>query len=144
MNRNQLGVLKRTGKRSQAEHLRFLRGLRVYGRDWKQISRVVRTRDSRQVKSHAQKFFIKLMKAGNPAYTAEMFELDQDDLYCETETSDEVSAFTQPLESVLSATAGSPPSGCTDVHQAIVYHLSEAARLFSSSISQLMFRNLDN
>lgn len=34
-----------------------------YGKDWKKVEQYVRTRTGSQVRSHAQKFFNKLLKA---------------------------------------------------------------------------------
>ncbi len=51
------------------EHDRFLAGFFLYyvgiiehGKDWKIVEKVVKTRNGSQVRSHAQKFFIKLSK----------------------------------------------------------------------------------
>jgi SHAQKYF class myb-like DNA-binding protein len=45
---------------TKEEHLRFLRGLAIYGRgSWKQIGAVVQTRTPTQVQSHAQKYFLR-------------------------------------------------------------------------------------
>mmetsp|Transcript_13960 Transcript_13960/g.15901 ORF Transcript_13960/g.15901 Transcript_13960/m.15901 type:complete len:217 (-) Transcript_13960:109-759(-) len=41
------------------EHNRFVEGLKKHGRDWKKVAEVVGTRNAIQVRSHAQKFFLK-------------------------------------------------------------------------------------
>lgn len=46
----------------QQEHELFLRGLRLYGREWKKVAADIRTRSSAQIRSHAQKYFAKLQK----------------------------------------------------------------------------------
>ena len=53
------------GKRghwTQDEHERFIEAINKYGKDWKKIMQVVGTRSSNQIRSHAQKYFIKLDK----------------------------------------------------------------------------------
>lgn len=39
-------------------------GIVEHGKDWKIVEKVVKTRTGSQVRSHAQKFFIKLNKIG--------------------------------------------------------------------------------
>lgn len=39
-----------------------MRALEKYGRDWNKVQRAVRTRDITQVRSHAQKCFLKMEK----------------------------------------------------------------------------------
>ena len=55
------------GHWSEKEHTAFIEGkgtenvgLRRYGRDWKAISELVHTRTPTQIRTHAQKFFLKL------------------------------------------------------------------------------------
>ena len=38
-------------------------GLRLYGKNWKKIEEVVGTRNGSQIRSHAQKFFLKVKKS---------------------------------------------------------------------------------
>ena len=47
------------GRWSKKEHKLFIEGLHLYSRDWKKISTHIKTRNSSQVRSHAQKFFLK-------------------------------------------------------------------------------------
>ena len=53
---------KKTGRWSQTEHDAFLRGLRKHGRAWKRIAAVIKTRTVVQIRTHAQKYFIKVAK----------------------------------------------------------------------------------
>jgi len=52
------------GRWTDAEHTLFLDGLARFGRDWKDIAAVVRTRTVVQVRTHAQKYFQKVSKKG--------------------------------------------------------------------------------
>ncbi|CAN6353864.1 unnamed protein product [Urochloa humidicola] len=46
------------------EHGRFLHGLTLFGRDWKRVEQFVSTKTATQVRSHAQKYFLKAQKLG--------------------------------------------------------------------------------
>jgi SHAQKYF class myb-like DNA-binding protein len=48
------------GSWKSEEHKKFLEGMEIYGRDWKKVSTHVKTRNTAQCRSHAQKYFIKL------------------------------------------------------------------------------------
>nr|CCA14648.1 conserved hypothetical protein [Albugo laibachii Nc14] len=52
----------RGGRWSFNEHERFLAGFRAYGHKWKRVQQVVRTRSVTQVRTHAQKYLLKLAK----------------------------------------------------------------------------------
>lgn len=41
-------------------------GLQLYGKDWKKIEALVATRNGAQIRSHAQKYFIKTKKEDEP------------------------------------------------------------------------------
>jgi len=49
---------------TQKEHARFLKGLEMYNRDWKRIEEFVGTKTVIQIRSHAQKYFLKVLKNG--------------------------------------------------------------------------------
>ncbi len=50
------------GRWNSEEHIRFIKGCLLYGNNWKKIEGYVETRTSTQIRSHAQKFLIKLKK----------------------------------------------------------------------------------
>lgn len=47
---------------TQEEHERFVQALELYQRDWKSVTEYIGTKNVVQVRSHAQKYFIKLEK----------------------------------------------------------------------------------
>ena len=54
-----LEIEEKTGRWSVKEHKKFIEAINTFGRNWKQIALIIKTRSSSQVRSHAQKFFIK-------------------------------------------------------------------------------------
>ena len=50
------------GRWNSDEHKRFIKGCLLYGNNWKKVEGYVQTRTSTQIRSHAQKFLIKLKK----------------------------------------------------------------------------------
>ena len=50
------------GRWNQEEHIRFIKGCLLYGNNWKKVKKYVKTRSSAQIRSHAQKYLIKLNK----------------------------------------------------------------------------------
>ena len=58
------------GRWTKQEHEKFLlgtvfltAGLQLYGRNWKKIEEIIGTRSGSQIRSHAQKFFLKTRKS---------------------------------------------------------------------------------
>ena len=51
-----------TGRWANEEHELFLRGLELYGKGWKKIANLIKTRTVVQIRTHAQKHFQKLSK----------------------------------------------------------------------------------
>lgn len=52
-----------TGRWTREEHVMFLKGLEMYGKGWKKIAQLIKTRTVVQIRTHAQKYFLKLTKA---------------------------------------------------------------------------------
>lgn len=52
-----------TGRWTREEHLLFMKGLELYGKGWKKIAGLIKTRTVVQIRTHAQKYFLKLSKA---------------------------------------------------------------------------------
>ena len=53
------------GRWTQVEHTRFTEALKMFGKNWKKVEDYVGTRTGAQVRSHAQKFFLKVQKKLN-------------------------------------------------------------------------------
>lgn len=51
-----------SGRWTAAEHNAFLRGLKIFGREWKKVVTYIPNRTSAQIRSHAQKYFAKQSK----------------------------------------------------------------------------------
>ena len=54
-----------SGRWTVLEHDMFVEGLRRFGRCWRSISQLVPTRSVVQIRTHAQKFFMKLEKVSS-------------------------------------------------------------------------------
>jgi SHAQKYF class myb-like DNA-binding protein len=70
------------GRWKQEEHFRFIKGCLLFGNNWKKVKNYVKTRSSAQIRSHAQKYLIKLNKkynhicVGNNENNIENYNLD--------------------------------------------------------------------
>ena len=47
--------------------MRFIEAINFYGNEWKEVQKYIGTRSSNQVRSHAQKFFLKLKTFKDPS-----------------------------------------------------------------------------
>lgn len=53
---------KSTGRWTHKEHVLFIEGLKIYGKNWKKVESYIGTRTGTQIRSHAQKFFNRIRK----------------------------------------------------------------------------------
>jgi len=53
-----------TGRWTPEEHRMFEEGLRKYGKQWKKIAATIPSRTVVQIRTHAQKYFLRLAKSG--------------------------------------------------------------------------------
>jgi len=61
-----------TGRWTKKEHELFLDALKKYGKEWKKVAAMVKTRSVVQTRTHAQKYFQKVHKLGSPAHSVQM------------------------------------------------------------------------
>jgi SHAQKYF class myb-like DNA-binding protein len=62
--RKQYTITKPRESWTPEEHEQFLKAIKLYERDWKRIGECITTKSVIQIRSHAQKYFIKMKKAG--------------------------------------------------------------------------------
>ena len=65
-----------TGRWTREEHQLFVKGLELYGKGWKKIACLIKTRTVVQIRTHAQKYFLKLSKARQNGELAGGYGLD--------------------------------------------------------------------
>ncbi|KAF5457554.1 hypothetical protein F2P56_021649 [Juglans regia] len=63
--RKQYTITKQRERWSEEEHKKFLDALKLYGRSWPRIEEHVGTKTAVQIRSHAQKFFSKVVRDSN-------------------------------------------------------------------------------
>jgi SHAQKYF class myb-like DNA-binding protein len=64
---------KTSGRWKAEEHQVFIKALQEFGRDWEAVGRLIPSRSTVQIRSHAQKYFKKLGK-----FHEDMQSFDQD------------------------------------------------------------------
>ncbi|CAM8992608.1 unnamed protein product [Rhodiola kirilowii] len=57
-------ISKQREKWTEEEHQKFIEAVKLYGRAWRQIEEYIGTKTAVQIRSHAQKFFFKVIKDG--------------------------------------------------------------------------------
>ncbi|OMJ92253.1 hypothetical protein SteCoe_5023 [Stentor coeruleus] len=50
---------EKIGRWNKIEHAAFIEGIKLFGKNWKLVSQHIGTRSSTQVRSHAQKYFLR-------------------------------------------------------------------------------------
>jgi len=56
------GIKFNVGRWTKEEHKNFLKGMKIYGNNWKMVQGIIKTRSSAQTRSHAQKYFVRIKK----------------------------------------------------------------------------------
>lgn len=71
-------MTKQRERWTEEEHDKFLKALKLYGRQWRKIEKYIASKTAVQIRSHAQKFFSKLEKeasTGNAKASMRMEEI---------------------------------------------------------------------
>mmetsp|Transcript_38503 Transcript_38503/g.58593 ORF Transcript_38503/g.58593 Transcript_38503/m.58593 type:complete len:130 (+) Transcript_38503:446-835(+) len=71
-----------TGKWTAEEHSKFLEGLRLFGKDYLELSKFIGTRSTMNVKSHASKFLIKLVRFLDSRSKIDYLTVEEAEVYC--------------------------------------------------------------
>ena len=53
---------KTSGRWTSEEHRKFVEALKLFGKQWKKVEDHIKTRSGAQIRSHAQKYFLKIQK----------------------------------------------------------------------------------
>jgi len=53
---------KTCGRWTSEEHKKFVEALKKFGKQWKKVEEYIQTRSGAQIRSHAQKYFLKIQK----------------------------------------------------------------------------------
>ncbi|KAF3438341.1 hypothetical protein FNV43_RR21103 [Rhamnella rubrinervis] len=69
-------IKKQREKWTEDEHQKFLEALKLYGRGWRQIEEHVGTKTAVQIRSHAQKFFSKVVRGSSGSSEASMKSIE--------------------------------------------------------------------
>ncbi|CDW77411.1 myb-like dna-binding shaqkyf class family protein [Stylonychia lemnae] len=56
---------KTAGRWTRQEHIRFIQAIKLFGKDWKKVEDHIGTRTGAQIRSHAQKYFLRIEKEIN-------------------------------------------------------------------------------
>lgn len=70
------------GRWTEEEHTRFLKALDMYGRNWKKVGEMVKTRSLVQIRTHAQKHYMKLERKATKQVHALITAKVSGDLVC--------------------------------------------------------------
>lgn len=65
---------KTSGRWTSEEHKKFIEALKKYGKQWKKVEEYIQTRSGAQIRSHAQKYFLKIQKEYPDQDSFEVFQ----------------------------------------------------------------------
>jgi len=72
---------KQHGRWSPKEHDRFLEALKLFGKNWEKIEKHVRSRDVVNIRAHAQKFLVKLVRFLDGKASVESMTMEEAEYY---------------------------------------------------------------
>ena len=116
-------VEKSTGRWTIQEHESFVRGLSMYGREWKRVAQIIPTRTAAQVRSHAQKYFQHLEQSQQPQFLQHQHAIDFNDDGC-THDANHVSS----IDGTMSSNQTSDREGPIEATSMMLNSMSDSVR----------------
>jgi SHAQKYF class myb-like DNA-binding protein len=135
---------KTSGRWTAEEHRKFVEALKKYGKQWKKVEDYIQTRSGAQIRSHAQKYFLKIQKEYPDQDPYEVFrnnspEVLEDTIFMKNrgDHEDDISSNSHRVKQVVSS---HPPEGnsCQEEEKEPQENKDEEVSDFAKSVQQML------